>query len=83
MSEEIKEKLRRLRADLDPVELLKKLRDAQSELARLTSGGSEKPQADPSLESFLAQLPELWQAGECRPTHRQQPGMPADRAVAG
>ena len=70
VSEEVKENLRQVRADLDPVELLKKLRDAQSELARPTS---EEPQADRDLESFLAQLPDLWQTGECRPTHRRRP----------
>ncbi len=73
VSEETKERLRRLRADLDPVELLKKLRDAQAEIADLASGGSEQARADPSLESFLAHLPELWRRGECRPTHRQRP----------
>ncbi len=45
VSEETKERLRRLRTDLDPVELLKKLRDAQAELAELTSGGSEQARA--------------------------------------
>ncbi len=73
VSEQTKEQLRQLRADLDPVELLKTLRAAQADLARLTAGGSEQSRADPSLESFLAQLPELWRQGECRPTHRQQP----------
>jgi hypothetical protein len=73
VSEQTKERLRRLRVDLDPVELLKKLREAQAELARLTFAGSREVSADPSLESFLAQLPELWRRGECRPTHRQRP----------
>ena len=73
VSDETKEPLRQLRADLDPVKLLKALRDAQADLARITSGGSEESRADPSLESFLAQLPELWRGGECRPTHRQRP----------
>lgn len=73
VSEEIKEKLRQLRAELDPVELLKKLRVAQSELAQLSTGESEDPRVDPSLERFLAQLPGLWQTGECRPTHRHRP----------
>lgn len=71
VNEKTKEGLLRLRADLDPVELLKKLRDAQAELARLTSARNADIGADSSLESFLAQLPELWRRGECRPTHRQ------------
>ncbi len=75
VSEETKAQLRQRQADLDPVKLIKDLRDAQAELARLTrKGGTEEAtQAGSSLESFLAQLPELWRMGESRPTHRQRP----------
>lgn len=76
VSAETKERLRQLRTDLDPVELLKALREAQADLAQITSVGSEESRADPNLESFLAQLPELWRNGECRPTHRKQPLRP-------
>lgn len=75
ISEEVKARLRQCAAKLDPVKLIKDLRDAQAELAQLThSGGTSKaPQMNKSLESFLAQLPELWQHGESRPTHRRSP----------
>ena len=73
MSEETKEELKQLRAHLDPVKLLKGLRDAQAELARLAVRGSDEPKVDRSLETFLAQLPELWRTGEIRPTHRKPP----------
>lgn len=73
VSEQVKEQLRRRRADLDPVELLKKLRYAQADLAGLASADNEEASVDPSLEDFLAQLPDLWRQGECRPTHQQGP----------
>ena len=73
VSEQTKQRLRRLRADLDPVELLRKLRDAQADLARLSSEESGETSVAPSLERFLAQLPEMWRRGECRPTHQQRP----------
>ncbi len=66
-----KEMLRELRAELDPIALLKELRDAQAELAKLVSGREYEP--DPDLKSFLAELPELWRQGESRPTHEKPP----------
>lgn len=73
VSEAAKEKLRQSRAELDPVKLIAELRLAQGELARLTQEGREVDviEADKSVESFLAQLPNLWRHGESRPTHRQ------------
>lgn len=73
VSEQAKERLRRRRADLDPVDLLKKLRDAQADLAGLASADDEEASVDASLEDFLSELPELWRQGECRPTHQQEP----------
>lgn len=74
VSEETKARLRQRQAELDPVKLIKDLRTAQAELARLAGnrGADEPSKADTSLESFLAQLPELWRMGESRPTHRQR-----------
>lgn len=75
VSEEIKTNLRATRANLDPVQLIKALREAQAELTRLAGRGdvTEPSPAETSLERFLAQLPELWRMGESRPTHRQRP----------
>ncbi len=78
VSNETKARLQRCRAELDPVKLLKELREAQAELARLTadSGETEASVVSASMESFLAQLPELWRLGEVRPTHRRQSAKP-------
>lgn len=57
---------------LDPVKLLHQIRDDQAALAALSS--SEDASAGPgreSLQAFLSHLPELWRAGEVRPTHRK------------
>ncbi len=56
---------------LDPAKLLHKMRDNQASLAVLAS--PEDHTIGPgrtTLEEFLAQLPQLWRAGDARPTHR-------------
>ena len=80
VSDETKAQLQQYRAELDPVKLLKELREAQAELARLTTVSGDPTEASeasaPNMESFLAQLPELWRLGEVRPTHRRQSAKP-------
>ncbi len=73
IDDKIKGKLRLQCSQLDPVELLHRIREGQSALAALVSSESS-PQGPgrESLDQFLAQLPLLWQAGEVRPTHRIQ-----------
>jgi hypothetical protein len=66
----VKEALRAERAALDPLELLHQIREAQSALAALGSGDLGHGPERESLDAFLAKLPELWRAGEARPTHR-------------
>ena len=77
VDDQIKEKLRVQRKQLDPVELLHRIREGQSALAALASTDSS-PQGlgRESLDQFLAQLPRLWQAGEVRPTHRTKSTKP-------
>jgi hypothetical protein len=77
IDEEIKTKLRSQRVQLDPVRLLHRIREGQAALAALVSSNSsvEGPGRE-SLDQFLAQLPQLWQAGEVRPTHRAQSPKP-------
>lgn len=77
VDEQIKEKLRLQRKQLDPVELLHCIREGQSALAALSSTDSspQGPERE-SLDQFLAQLPRLWQSGEVRPTHRSQYAKP-------
>ena len=69
VSLDVKDRLRRERERLDPVELLKELRDAQAALAALEDAGTDDDQPI-SLDAFLAALPRLSEQGEVRPTHR-------------
>jgi hypothetical protein len=73
-----KEALRAELAPLDPVALLHQIREGQSALAALASGDlGHGPQRD-TLEEYLAKLPELWRAGDARPTHRAATPSPRD-----
>jgi hypothetical protein len=76
VSEVVKEKLRSERDRLDPLELLHHVRESQAALAALGSGDMGNGPIRESLEQFLAKLPELWRAGEVRPTHRQSASRP-------
>ena len=73
-----KESLRAPLASLDPLELLHGIRKGQAALAALQSGDLSNVADRESLEEFLAKLPELWRAGEVRPTHRKEASSPRD-----
>lgn len=70
---DVKERLQEERDRLDPLELLQQIREGQTALAALSSGDLGSGPARESLEQFLAKMPDLWRAGEVRPTHRQAP----------
>jgi hypothetical protein len=70
VAEPVKTTLRAVASKLDPLELLHRIREAQAVLATLTSGDLGQGPEQRSLEQFLARLPELWQDGDPRPTHR-------------
>jgi hypothetical protein len=74
--EATKESLRTERGQLDPLELLHRIREGQSALAALGSGDLRSGPERESLEQFLAKLPELWREGEARPTHRKAESQP-------
>ena len=74
--EATKEKLRSERERLDPLELLRGIREAQAALAALGSGELGSGPGRESLEQFLAKLPERWREGEARPTHRKEAAQP-------
>jgi hypothetical protein len=74
--EAAKERLRCERDQLDPLELLHRIREAQAALAALGSDDHGGGPGRESLEQFLAKLPERWREGEARPTHRQGPARP-------
>lgn len=78
VAEATKEKLRRERSQLDPLELLRRIRESQAALAVLTSGELGSGPERATLEQFLAALPELWRQGDARPTHRAVPPKPRD-----
>ena len=71
VAEAVKEALRAERDRLDPLALLQRIREGQTALAALGSGELGSGPGRESLDQFLAKLPELWRAGEARPTHRQ------------
>ena len=69
VSEERKRWLRHNRAELDPISLLRSIRESQCALSAVGSLELGSTPDGESLESFLSQLPDLWRQGEVRPTH--------------
>lgn len=72
VSEEVKRNLRKQHEQLDPVELLHRIRQGQSAMAALSTGDPSAGPNRESLNQFLSGLPQLWQMGEVRPTHRKE-----------
>ena len=70
-----KEEPSEYRSGLDPVALLRSIREAQSALAAISSPEPPATVSGESLERFLACLPSLWQQGEARPTHKARAGL--------
>ena len=68
-SDELKAGLSEHRSALDPLQLLHRIREAQSALVATTTPKVRETPSGDSLEGFLAKLPSLWQQGEVRPTH--------------
>ena len=68
----MKNELREYRAGLDPVALLRSIREAHSAMAAMSSPQPLGTPHGESIERLLASLPNLWQQGEARPTHRAQ-----------
>jgi hypothetical protein len=73
MTEEQKEQLRSTFADLDPIVLLRRIREAQSKIARLevSAGCFESAKTDPNPDHFVQNLGIAWKDGEVRATHRK------------
>lgn len=66
-----KQELQAIFPKLDPIALLRNIRDVQQELAVGKAAESGQLRSD-SAEPFLRQLRTVWQLGEVRPTHRKQ-----------
>lgn len=73
---DVKDLLRSERQRLDPLELLQRIWDGQAALAALASGDLSHGPERQSLDQFLANLLNLWQEGDARPTHRAGPAQP-------
>jgi len=69
---ETKEILMRQMESLDPVLLLKHIRDAQDTVMALSLGRTPEVVA-PDVATFVKSLGTAWHSGEVRPTHRQEP----------
>ena len=72
ISSETKEMLKRQMEWLDPVLLLKHIRDAQDTVMALSQGRTPEVVA-PDVAGFVKSLGTAWHSGEVRPTHRQEP----------
>jgi hypothetical protein len=67
-----KEMLTRQMESLDPVLLLKHIRDAQDTVMALSQGRTPEVVA-PDVAAFVKSLGIAWHSGEVRPTHQQEP----------
>lgn len=75
IDEAIKQRLRTQFTELDPVKLLKAMREAQRAIAEFTASGGAPANAprETDLPAFLASLSTAWSDGEVRPTHHKKP----------
>jgi hypothetical protein len=73
--EAMKERLRAVATELDPLRLLDEIRAVQQELAGFAAGQQIKvaPRTDVDLDKFLKSLATAWHGGEVRPTHQPSP----------
>ena len=68
----VKNELCEYRVGLDQVTRLRSIREAQSAMAAMSSPQPQGVPLGESIDRFLASLPNLWQQGKARPTHRDQ-----------
>jgi hypothetical protein len=69
---EAKGRLQRTLEGLDPVLLLKQIREAQDTLRALSKNVTPEVIA-PDMKAFVESLATAWRAGEVRPTHQREP----------
>lgn len=74
----MKLRLRETYAGLDPVRLLRDIREVQSRLVTLTDGVPAAV-ARPDLEGFLESLKTIWKQGDVRPTSAPKPKQQRER----
>jgi hypothetical protein len=74
MTDEMKDRMRAVAIQLDPLRLLEEIRSVQHHLAALAAGQTTHlPRGEGNLDAFLAGLATAWQHGEVRATHRRTP----------
>ena len=69
---EMKQALSQQMESLDPVLLLKHIREAQDTVMALSQNRAPETTA-PEMSAFVSSLATAWKTGEVRPTHRQEP----------
>jgi hypothetical protein len=74
VTDAMKDRLRAVAIQLDPLRLLEEIRSVQHHLAALAAGETpHPPPAEGNLTAFLGGLATAWQYGEVRATHRRTP----------
>ena len=75
VSDDMKERLRAVALQLDPLRLLEEIRSVQHHLAALAAGQTAHAAVrnEGNLKGFLTGLASAWQHGEVRATHRLAP----------
>ena len=74
VTDAMKDRLRAVAIQLDPLRLLEEIRSVQHHLAALAAGQTtHMPRAERNLDAFLVGLATAWQHGEVRATHRHTP----------
>jgi hypothetical protein len=78
VDEAVKARLREQQQNLDPIELLQRIRAVQQKLAEVAEHGTSSGQqsSTPDLDAYLAGLSSAWQEGEVRPTYRRKREIP-------
>lgn len=72
VEESTKERLRQQFQQLDPVLLLKHIRDSQAAVMALSQNTMPPPLSE-DMQKFVSSLATAWRSGEVRPTHRREP----------
>lgn len=72
VAENVKKRLQEQFQLLDPVRLLKYIRDAQTAVIAISQNQTPSP-LSAEIQDFVRGLATAWKAGEVRPTHRREP----------
>ena len=71
IKDEDKERLKKIRLELDPLQLVQDIRIAQAHLANFETQTKDAEISSQTLDRFMEELPHLWKNGEVRATHRK------------